>query len=97
VGKMNQLKKIIDDMNYDDLKLLQKDLNSGNIEKLIKDRLLYFEKGRKICPVCYRTIEENDEHFTLVFGPKDFKKKANFCGLDCLGFFISKIKEVREK
>ncbi len=94
---MNQLARMINEMEYDDLKLLQKDLDSGNIERLIKERLLYFEKGRKICPVCYRTIGENDEHFTLVFGPHNFKKKAHFCGLDCLGFFISKIKEIREK
>ncbi len=96
MGKMNRLANIINNLNYEELKAIEKDFNNGNIERLIKDRLLHFEQGKKICPVCYRTIDENDEHFTLIFGPQEFKKKANFCGLDCLEFFIAKIKDIRE-
>lgn len=92
---MNRLGSIIDTLGYEELKNIEKDLNEGNIERLIKEKLLQFEKGRKICPVCYRTINEGDEHFTLIFGPDDFKKKASFCGVDCLEFFISKIKGMR--
>lgn len=92
---MNRLGSIIDTVGYEELKNIEKDLNEGNIERLIKEKLLQFEKGRKICPVCYRTINEGDEHFTLIFGPDDFKKKASFCGVDCLEFFISKIKGMR--
>ena len=89
---MNKLTSIIKSLSYEEIKALERDLNEGNIEKLIKDRLLQFEKGKRICPVCYKTIEEGDEHYTLTFGPKDFKKKATFCGVDCLEFFISKVK-----
>jgi hypothetical protein len=93
---MNKLAGIIDNLNYDELKAIKKDLDSGNIERLIKEKIMHFDKGRKICPVCYRTIEGDDEHFTLIFGSSDFKKKASFCALDCLEFFISKIKETRK-
>jgi len=93
---MNELINVINNLSYEELKNIEKDLNQGNIERLIKEKLLHFEKGRRICPICYRTINEGDEHFTLIFGPNDFKKKASFCGVDCLEFFISKIKEVGE-
>lgn len=92
---MNRLAHMIGNLGYEDLRSIEKDLNEGNIEKLIKERLLYFEKDRKICPVCYKTIDEDDDHFTLMFGPADFRKKAKFCGIDCLEFFINKIKNIR--
>ncbi len=90
---MNRLLDIINNLNYDELMAIEKDLHAGNIEKLIKQRIMQFDKGRKICPICYKTIAEYDEHFTLTFGPNDFRKKASFCGLDCMQFFISKIKK----
>ena len=94
---MNKLTGIISNLGFEELRALEKDLDSGNIERLIKERIMQFDRSRKICPICYRTIEECDEHFTLTFGPNDFKKKASFCGLDCLEIFISRIKEAREE
>jgi hypothetical protein len=32
----------------------------------------------------------------LIFGPKDFRKKASFCALDCLEYFIEKIKKEKK-
>lgn len=92
---MNRLVNIINGLGYEELKSIERDLSEGNIERLIKDKLLQFEKGEKICPVCYRHIEDNEENFTLLFGPKGFQKKATFCGIDCLEFFISKVKDIR--
>lgn len=90
---MNRLVRLIRDMSEEDLRLLQKDLNSGNIEKLINKRLQEkIEKNEnRVCPVCHTPVRE--ENLTLVFGPEGFRKKASFCALDCLEYFLNKVKD----
>lgn len=82
-------------MNYEELKNVQKDLIEGNMGKLIYSRINEFEKkhkhGEKVCPTCGSSVDENSP-YTLIFGPPDFKKKATFCALDCLDFFLQKVK-----
>ena len=89
---MNKLAEIINSLNYEDLKKIEMDLNGGHISKLLRKRLEHFEKTSKVCPVCYKEIVDDSEAFTLIFGPPDFRKKASFCALDCLEFFINQIK-----
>ena len=90
---MGKLNNIISSMNYGELKAIEKDLYEGNIARLIKHRKSGFEHlfSEKICPTCGNSIKENEAPFKLVFGPADFKKKASFCGLDCLSFFVKKL------
>jgi hypothetical protein len=90
---MNKLNDMINSMNYEDLKKIERDLNEGHISKLINTRLKKIDQNKKICPICYKDIMEGEEAFTLTFGPSDFKKKASFCALDCLEFFISQMRE----
>jgi len=92
---MGKLGNIINGMNYNDLKAIEKDLYEGNIAKLVKIRKKGFEKlfSEKICPTCGNSMKETKAPFTLIFGPDDFKKKASFCGLDCLSFFIKKLEK----
>ena len=92
---MAKLGNIINGMNYKELTAIEKDLYEGNIARLIKHRKSGFEKlfSEKICPTCGSSIKENEAPFTLLFGPVDFKKKASFCGLDCLSFFIKKLEK----
>lgn len=90
---MNKLNDVISSLNYEDLKKIEKDLNEGHISKLISAKLKKMDQNKKVCPVCYKDIPEGEEAFTLMFGPSDFRKKASFCALDCLEFFISQIKE----
>ena len=89
---MNKLSNIISGMNYREIKAIEKDLYEGNIARLLKERKRGFERliGEKICPTCGRTLEE-EPPYILVFGPSDFKKKAGFCGTDCLSFFVKKL------
>ena len=92
---MNHLVRIINSLDYKELKAIQKDLAEGNMGKLIAERISNIEKSigfDKTCPTCENKINENEARYTLIFGPPDFKKKASFCGHDCLTFFLDKIK-----
>jgi len=89
---MNKLSEIINSLNYEDLRMIEKDIEEGNVSKIVRKRIEQYERSSKTCPVCYKEIVEGNEAFTLIFGSPDFKKKASFCALDCLEFFISKIK-----
>ncbi|HHE36238.1 MAG TPA: hypothetical protein ENL16_00300 [Candidatus Woesearchaeota archaeon] len=94
---MNKLAKLIENLNEEDLKLIKKDLEAGNIERLINKKLQEKkeEDFNKVCPVCQTPIGE--ESLTLIFGPKGLRKKASFCALDCLEYFLNKIKQEKEK
>ncbi|MFH2020136.1 MAG: hypothetical protein ABIJ34_01910 [archaeon] len=100
---MNRLSGIIASMNYRELKAVEKDLYEGNIGKHIKHRLEKFEVKtfEKVCPTCGNILTQESEKYTLMFGPPDFKKRASFCGVDCLTFFVekmnSKTNEVEQK
>jgi hypothetical protein len=89
---MNRLAKLIESLDEGDLKLIKKDLEIGNIEKLINKKLQdkKEEDFNKVCPVCQTPIEE--ENLTLIFGPEDLRKKASFCAMDCLEYFLNRIK-----
>jgi len=90
---MNKLARLINELDEEDLDLIRKDLEAGNLDKLIRQKLMekQDQELNKVCPVCQTRID--DESLTLIFGPKDFRKKANFCALDCLEYFIEKIKK----
>lgn len=86
---MNKLSKLINEMEYSELVLLKKDLDEGNLSKLLTKKL---EKKEEIsvCPVCGMLVKR-DVGFYLEFG-KEFRKKAVFDELDCLKYFLDKIK-----
>ncbi|MBW2990618.1 hypothetical protein KY348_02845 [Candidatus Woesearchaeota archaeon] len=94
---MNKLTRLIDNLSEKDLKLLKKDLETGNIEKLINRKLQEKreEDFNKVCPVCQSSIKE--ESLALIFGPAGLRKKASFCALDCLEYFLNKVKQTKEK
>lgn len=89
---MNRLAKIIKNLDENEIKLIKKDLELGNIERLINNRLFEIREAdiNRVCPVCNAPI--GDEGLTLIFGPKGLRKKASFCALDCLEYFLNKMK-----
>ena len=93
---MNRLAKLIESLDQEEIKLIKKDLETGNIDKLISKKLEQVRETdmNKVCPVCQSNIEE--DNLTLVFGPKGLRKKASFCAIDCLEYFLNKIKEDRK-
>jgi hypothetical protein len=88
----NKLPKIIGQLTEAELIRLKKDLEAGHINELVQRRLNSFSPtSTGICPVC--NAEVNDEHYTLIFGPKSFKQKASFDGVDCLQYFLERLKQ----
>jgi len=92
---MNKLSKIIDDLDENELELIKRDLEAGHIEKLINQKINEKKEQdfNKVCPVCQTPIDEDS--LTLIFGPKGLRRKASFCALDCLQYFVNKIKAER--
>jgi hypothetical protein len=93
---MNKLSKLISELDEEDLKLIQKDLEAGNLDKLISQKIREKTQAdfNKVCPVCQAPTDE--ESITLIFGPKGLRKKASFCALDCLEYFINRIKKQKK-
>lgn len=94
-----RLRDMIESLEYDDLVKMKRDIEGGSyhLKKLLKEKLLEEEKKHaKVCSVCSNDIDpRNVNNFTLIFGPDDFKKKASFCGLDCLEYFLTKLKHIK--
>lgn len=85
---MNRLAKIIQGLGEKELELIQKDLDAGNIERLIAQRRKQLSIPREpICPVCGREVSTK-EHFALEFGPQDLRQRAVFDAPDCLTYFV---------
>ena len=92
---------LLDALSYEELQGLKKDLDQQglatkrSVEEKIKKKL---KEHEKICATCSNTLNfYKSNNYTIVFGPDDFKKKASFCGLDCLEYFIIKLKEMNDK
>lgn len=93
---MNKLAAIINSMNYNDLKAIEKDLYQGNIGNLIKQNLEKIEsvQPEKICATCGTSLKK--PAYVIEFGRDDFRRRASFCGLDCLNFFISNMNKEKK-
>ena len=93
----NKLSKIIEELSYEDLILLKKDHDAGNIGKLIAKFMKEKQHSRTtICPVCNGAIKEN-EGFHLQFGPPGLRKKATFDGVDCMQYFLENLNKKKNK
>jgi hypothetical protein len=94
---MNKLAGVINSLSYGELKAIQKDLAEGNMGRLIKAKIDQAERtlghSERVCPTCGAHVIEATCKYSLVFGPADFRKKALFDEIDCLSFFIDRLKE----
>jgi hypothetical protein len=88
---MNELSKLVKNLKYDDLVLLKKDLDEGNLNKLINSRLKDEKKEElSTCPVCGMVVRR-DKGLYLEFG-NEIRKRAIFDGVDCLDYFLKTLK-----
>ena len=95
-----KLREVVDNLEHEDLIKLQEDLEEEggmHVKKLINDKIQQLEDSEKaVCAVCGNPINPYyTEHYTLIFGPRGFRKKANFCALDCLEFFLKNLKQAK--
>jgi hypothetical protein len=87
---MNKLAELIRNLPPEDVLLIKKDLEEGNLYRIIADRLAELELPQKVCPVCNAPLDDNAP-YVLYFG-NGIRKKARFDALDCLEFFIDDLK-----
>lgn len=87
---MNKLAQLINNLSEEDLMMIKRDLISGNIDRIISQKLDNSASQRyseKICPICGGNIE--DDSFVLEFGSSYLRRKAHFDGADCLEYFLN--------
>ena len=96
-----KFEEVVDILDYNELMRFKNDIDNGAItlkkllEEKIKKRL---KEHEKVCVTCSSDLNfYSSNNYTLIFGPNDFKKKASFCGLDCMEYFINKLKNIRTK
>jgi hypothetical protein len=98
---LDRMKDGIRDLEYLELKELQKELTSGsqNLVKAVRGKIKEYEQDTGcICTVCSSVIDSSKSlTFTLIFGPRNLKKKASFCAVDCLQYFVLRLKEINKK
>ncbi len=93
-----RVRDIIGSIDEEDLYKMQADLAKGGLylKKLVDDRIKEQQNAkRRFCTTCGRALEDNYRTYTLLFGPEDFKKKASFCEVDCLEYFLSGLKAAK--
>jgi len=92
---------LFDVLDYNELMRFKSDLDSGaiTVKKLLEERIKNkLKEHEKVCATCSNQLNfYKTNNYTLIFGPDDFKKKASFCGLDCLEYFITKLKNMKTK
>lgn len=95
---MKRFRDVVDLLEYEELMNIKKDLNKGGdgirilIENKIKNEI---KKKNQFCAICASKIDaESKTKFTLTFGPEELEKQATFCAIDCLEYFLSKMKKV---
>jgi hypothetical protein len=97
---MYRLKEFLDSLDHYELIKLKQELEKGNlnIEKSIQKKIKEHEKKHaSFCATCSNTLDPySTNNYTLIFGPEDFRKKASFCGLDCLEYFLTKLKQMKK-
>jgi len=96
----DKFKAAIGNWEYHDVKLLEKELQTGGkgIKELLEQRMIEIEEkeSNNVCPTCNDYINKEENHYTLVFGSKHFRKRANFCAADCLMYFVNKMNELEK-
>jgi len=85
---MNNFNKFLEELNNDELELFEKDLKDGYVQKYIDRKKEYLRLKDKSCAVCGNIVDE--ECFVLTFGEPSIRKRAHFCGYDCMQYFIEK-------
>ncbi len=88
---MNKLASLIKTLPPEDILLIKKDIEEGNLLQVIRERLAELELPQKVCPVCNTPLDD-DAPYVLYFGSA-VRRKARFDGKDCLKTFLDEMDE----
>jgi hypothetical protein len=82
--------KFLDELNDDELYAFEKDIKNGTVQKFIEQKKEYFRIKDKTCSVCGNNV--NEDCLVLIFGDprSELRRKAHFCGTDCMEYFVNK-------
>jgi len=93
-----KFEEIVHQMDISELVRMRKDIDDGGagikslIDHKIKEEL---RKQQIFCTTCTGKVSPSSENnFTLIFGPESLKRKASFCGMDCMEYFLRNLKEM---
>lgn len=91
--------EVVEMIDFNELVNMKRDIDKGGMEmnsiisQKIKEEL---KKHNVYCSICNSKIDPYSTcNFTLIFGPEDLKKKATFCALDCMEYFLKNLKDLR--
>lgn len=89
----DKLKKMLGNLEYHELQKLKRDIDSGSLlfKHIVESKIAEVEHSdRQLCASCGTIMsKENSEVYTLLFGAQSIRKKASFCGTDCLHDFLT--------
>ena len=95
-----RIAEFLDSLEHYELVKLKQEMEKGTFEmsKAIKGKIREHEKKHaSFCATCSNSLDPyNTNNYTIIFGPDDFRKKASFCGLDCLEYFLIKLKQMKK-
>jgi hypothetical protein len=91
-----KLAEFVENMGEEELYRLQYDISNGStaLKGLIEEKIKKVEHlPKKHCAVCGDELVDKEGTFSIIFKHDKLKKKASFCAVDCMEFFITKIKK----
>ncbi|MBI2144477.1 hypothetical protein HYU17_05005 [Candidatus Woesearchaeota archaeon] len=93
--------ELIGALDYEELVELQRDLFGGAsvTKQIVSNKIKEINESQtRICATCGSSVNLSANYeYTLIFGPKDLKKRASFCAVDCLEYFFAQLKRISEK
>jgi len=84
--------------SIDELREILDDIETGgdDIRDVVEEVIEEIEAEETyVCAVCGDNVR--DDTYVLLFGPQSFRKQANFCAVDCLEYFLGKLKSLHNK
>lgn len=97
---MYRFMRFLDSLEHYELIRLRQEMEKGTLDipKSVQKKIKEHEKRHSgYCTTCSNTLDlYNTNNYTIIFGPEDFRKKASFCGLDCLEYFLIKLKQMKK-
>jgi hypothetical protein len=91
--------QIIEEMPENELYKLKAELSTGatNLKKILDKKIKLLENTKTgFCITCGKDVATHPSSYTLIFGENEFRKKAVFCEIDCLEYFLSEIKQLKQ-
>ncbi|MBI2147693.1 hypothetical protein HYU19_04410 [Candidatus Woesearchaeota archaeon] len=96
-----KLREVIEYLDYDELQKMKKDLTLGGVHlfRLVDEQIQRESLEHEYyCSICNAKIDqESTNNFTLLFGPEGIKRKATFCAIDCMEYFLNNLKDLKKE